>query len=163
MTGLLSDRETAFDQFLLNEAVIMTGHTCTIDGHINRGFYSEDELDCLRQEASDEGRIFSEELIRWKSVKSFCYDCIKGRKLPLSFRISLCLSPENRNRFLSGLDTSLTPDQVSSLNVNIKYDGSTLTCTTAVSLTIFTMDKSIEHSWDAMFSRFLTSHGYEFE
>ena len=27
MTGLLSDKETAFDQFLLSEAIIMTGNT----------------------------------------------------------------------------------------------------------------------------------------
>ena len=163
MTGLLSDKETAFDQFLLSEAVIVTGNTCTIDGHINKDFYTKDELDILRQEAADEGRIFSEDMIRWRSAKSFCYDCIKGRKLPLSFRVNLCLAPENVRKFLSGLDTSVTPEQVSSLNVNIKYDGSTLSCTTAVSLTIFTMDKSIEHSWDAMFSRFLSSHGYEFD
>ena len=44
MTGLLSEKETAFDQFLLGEAVIMTGNTYTIDGHINRSFYTEEEL-----------------------------------------------------------------------------------------------------------------------
>ena len=163
MTGLLSDKETAFDQFLLSEAIIMTGNTYTVDGHINKGFYSEEELAALRQEAVDDGRIFSEDMVRWKAVKSFCYNCIKGRKLPLSFKISLCLSPENVIKFLSSVDTDITPDQISSLNVNIKYDGSTLTCTTAVSLTIFTMDKSIEHSWDSMFSRFLSKHGYDFD
>ena len=163
MTGLLSDKETAFDQFLLNDAIIMTGNTYTVDGHINRGFYSEEELDGFRQAAIDSGRIFSEDMVRWKSVKGFCFDCIKGKKLPLSFRINLCLAPENTARFLAGTDTSVTQDQISSLNVNIKYDGNTLTCTTAVSLTIFTMDKSIEHSWDNMFSGFLASHGYEYD
>lgn len=163
MTGLLSEKETAFDQFLLGEAVIMTGNTYTIDGHINRSFYTEEELSDLKQTALNEGRIFSEDMIRWKSAKSYCYECIKGKKLPLSFKISLCLAPENVERFLAGLDTSFTSGQISSLNVNIKYDGSTLTCTTAVSLTIFTMDKSIEHSWDQMFSRFLSSHGYDYD
>ena len=74
-----------------------------------------------------------------------------------------CLSPENTARFLSGLDTSVSPEQIGSLNVNIKYDGSALSCTTAVSLKIFTMDKSLEHAWDEMFSRFLTAHGYEYD
>lgn len=163
MTGLLSEKETAFDQFLLHEAVIMMGNTYTIDGHINRDFYSPDDIDILRQQALDNGHVFSEEMTRWEASKNFCYEFIKGKKTPLSFRITFCLAPENLNRFLSGLDTSISSDQINSLNVNIKYDGSALTCTTAVSLKIFTMDKSLEHSWDEMFSRFLTAHGYEYD
>ncbi len=163
MNGLLSDKDNVFDQFLLNEAVIATGNTFTIDGHINRDFYTGEELEELRERASSNGRIFSYEMVRWESVKGFCYDCIKGRKTPKMLRITLCLSPENTERFLSSLDTSLTPADIGSLNVNIKYDGSTLTCTTAVSLKIFTMDKTAEHSFDDMFARFLSAHGYDYE
>lgn len=163
MTGLLSDKEKIFDQFLLYEAVISMGNTYTIDGHINRDFYTSDEIDILKQQACDNGRIFSEELVRWESVKGFCYECIKGRKRPLSFKIIFCLAPENVNRFLSGYDISVTSDQINSLNIVIKYDGNALTCTTAVSFKIFTLDKSPEHAWDEMFSRFLIAHGYEYE
>lgn len=163
MTGLLSEKETVFDRFLLNEAVIMMGNTYTIDGHINRDFYTADEIDMLKQQSADNGLIFSEDMIRWESVKNFCYEYIKGKKTPLAFRIVFCLSPENTVRFLSGLESSVSPEQIGSLNVNIKYDGSTLSCTTAVSLKIFTMDKTLEHAWDEMFSRFLNVHGYEYE
>ncbi|MBR4719081.1 MAG: hypothetical protein IKP31_02435 [Lachnospiraceae bacterium] len=163
MTGLLSEKETAFDQFLLYEAVIAMGNTYTIDGHINKAFYSADEIEILRQQASDNGRIFSEEMIRWEAAKNFCFEFIKGKKAPLSFKVTLCLAPENINRFLAGMDTHINCEQINSLNVNIRFDGSTLTCTTAVSLKIFSMDKSFENSWDKMFERFLNAHGYEFE
>ena len=102
-------------------------------------------------------------MIRWESAKSFCFECIKGKKAPLSFKVTLCLAPENINRFLKSADTQITFDQINSLNVNIKFDGSTLTCTTAVSLKIFSLDKSLENSWDKMFERFLNAHGYEHE
>jgi hypothetical protein len=163
MTGLLSDKEKAFDQFLLNEAVIVTGNTYTIDGHINRDFYTDDELEIMRTDALDDGRIFSEEMIRWEAVKHFCFECIRGRKQPLSLKLSLCLAPENIDRFLAGGNYSIKREEISSLNVNIKYNGSTLTCTTAVSLKIFTMDKSLEHAFDDMFCRFLDTHGYEWD
>ena len=163
MTALLSDKEKTFDQFLLSEAVIVTGITHTIDGHINPSFYSSDDLDILRQEASDNGRIFSEDLIRWESVKHYCYECIRGSRLPLAFKVSFSLAPENVRKFLEGLNGVIGADDIGSLNVNIKYDGSTLTCTTAVSLKIFTMDKSVEHAWDDMFARFLDAHGFDCE
>lgn len=163
MTALLSDKESVFDQFLLNEAVIKTGTTYTIDGHINPDFYSQDDLMILKQDAADQGRIFSVDMIRWEKIKHFCYECIRGSRLPLFFRISLCLAPENVNKFLSGLDSGVTSDQISSLNLNIKYDGGTLTCTTALSLKIFIMDRSLDHAWDDMCERFLNAHGFEYD
>ena len=36
-----------FDKFLLEEASITTFNTFTIDGHIQKDFYSEDELTTL--------------------------------------------------------------------------------------------------------------------
>ena len=163
MNGLLSERETVFDQFLLSEAVIVTGNTYTIDGHLNSEFYTGDELDELRLQASSNGRIFSEDMIRWESAKGYCHDLIRGRKTPLMLKITFCLAPENIIKFMKGIDTAMTPSDISSLNVNIKYDGSTLTCTTAVSLKIFTMDRTVGKAYDDMFGRFLYVNGYEYE
>ena len=161
MTGLLSEKETVFDSFLLSEAVISTSSTFTIDGHINKDFYMDDELDMLREKSKESGRIFSENLVRWESVKGYCYSLIRGKKLPLSFRITLCLAGENIVKFMSNVNSSILPGQISSLNVNIKYDGGALTCTTAVSLNIFSIDRSLNEAWDNMFERFLDSHGYD--
>ncbi|MCR4807743.1 MAG: DUF5721 family protein [Lachnospiraceae bacterium] len=163
MTALLSDKEKVFDQFLLSEAVIVTGNTFTIDGHLNPAFYTSDDLDIMRQDAASKGRIFSEDMIRWEQARPYCYECIKGNRLPLSLKITFCLAPENVEKFLAGADSPITSDQINSLNVNVRYDGSTLTCTTGLSLNIFTMDKSLEKAWDDMFSRFLTAHGFDHE
>ncbi len=161
MTALLSDKETVFDHFLLNEAVIATGNTFTVDGHINREFYSREELEELRLKTSSRGMVFDENLVRWESVKGYCYSCIKGKKVPLSFRMTLCLPPEELEGVVSSSDSSVDPGAVNSLNVNIRYDGGTLTCTTAVSLKIFTTDRSIDRAWDESFEAFLNTHGYD--
>ncbi|MCR5357668.1 MAG: DUF5721 family protein [Lachnospiraceae bacterium] len=161
MTGLLSEKETVFDSFLLSEAIISTSNAYTIDGHINKDFYTADELDLLREKAKESGRIFSENLIRWESVKGYCYSYIRGKKPPLSFRITLALAQENVIKFLNSVDSPVLPEQISSLNVNIKYDGGALTCTTAVSLNIFSIDRTLNEAWDNMFERFLDSHGYD--
>ena len=163
MTGLLSDKENIFDQFLLSEAVISTGNTYTIDGHINKDFYTLEDLEQLRHEAAENNRIFSEKLCRFESVKSYCFSIIKGKKAPLAFRISLCLSDENTLKFLKTADSNITADQINSLNFNIKYDGSNLTVTTAISYNIFTMDKSLDNAFDNMVARFLDAHGFDYE
>jgi hypothetical protein len=163
MTGLLSEKDTSFNRFLLNEAVIVTGHTFTLDGHLNKAFFTEDELEQMQVDAADKGLVFSEELIRWESVKGFCYECIKGRKTPLSLKVILSLPPEEIKGLLAKTDTTLTFDDILAMNINIKFDGSVLTCTTAVSLKIFTMDRSADRAFDEMFAAFLTAHSYDYD
>ena len=157
---LFSDSETAFDQFLVSDCTITTNATYTIDGHINKEFYSEEEISQFILDAESKGRIYSEEMIRWESVKSFCFSIIKGKKTPLSFKIVLCLAPENIDKFLKSSalsDSSITRADISALVINIKYDGSALTITTGTSLKIFSLDKSVEKAWDTMVAKFLTS------
>ena len=52
--------ENAFDSFLISEAIIKTGNTFVIDGHINEGFYSDEEISEMRDEALNDNSIFSE-------------------------------------------------------------------------------------------------------
>ena len=163
MTGLLSEKESYFDNFLLREATIAVGNTYSIDGHINKDFYSSEELEALRADALENGRIYSEDFIRWEHIKGYCFSIIKGRKTPLSFKIVFYLAPENVNRFLQSLDTALTCADIGALALNIKYDGSNLTVTSATSLKIFTLDKSLENSFDDMVAKFLASMNLNFE
>ncbi len=85
MKKLLFENETAFDSFLLSEASITTGNTVTIDGHINKEFYSQEELALLEETALENGRIYSSVMSRWSVLKSFCFQLIKGKKTPLCF------------------------------------------------------------------------------
>ncbi len=163
MKKLLSENETAFDSFLLAEASITTGNTFSIDGHINKDFYSAEEIESMTETASINGRICSLQMSRWDTLKAYCFQLIKGKKTPLSFRFIFYLAPDNIERFLSSIETSLTLQDINGLTFNIKYDGQSLTCTTATSLKLFTMDKTVEHSWDSMIKKFLSKQdiGYE--
>ena len=161
MNMLLIDK--AFDQFLLSDASISMASTYIIDGHINKTFYSNEELENLKAEAQSEGRIFSEKMQRFSQVKPICLNIIKGKKTPSSFKFVFCLSDENTEKFLNTFESSFTPNDIGNLSLNIKYDSNGLFATTAVSLNIFSMDKSINAAWDNMVKKFFISNGINFE
>lgn len=163
MRKLLFENETAFDNFLLSEASISTGNTVTIDGHINKDFYSQEELTLLEETARESGRIYSPVMSRWSALKGFCFQLIRGKKTPLSFRFIFYLADENVERFLCSVKTALTRADIDGLTLNIKYDGYTLTCTTATSLNLFTLDKSIDRAWDDMIKKFLNKNEISYE
>ena len=58
---------------------------------------------------------------------------------------------------------SIAPDSVQGLYLNIRFDGTRLTCVTGTSFTTFSMDRSLEHAWDDMARKFLLQKGIEFE
>ena len=80
---LVSD---TFDIFLLEEAVITTANTYTLDGHLNREFYSPDEL--------SSGQVPDYEYSPWSTLKGLCFQLIKGKRTPLSFRFIFHLKPK---------------------------------------------------------------------
>ena len=90
-------------------------------------------------------------------------ELIKGKKTPLGFRFTFQLSEENTKKLLSvsGI-TSLTPENVSGLLFNVRYDHNGLSCITATNLNLFTLDKSLEHAWDDMVKRFLKQQEISF-
>lgn len=73
-----------FDQFLLREADIVTFNRFTIDGRVRRGYYTGEE--------QEEGKIG--EFSSWRTIKPVCFSLIRGKRLPETFRIVLCLSEE---------------------------------------------------------------------
>lgn len=160
---LLSENETAFDQFLLAKAEITTHLTTTVDGHLNSDFYSEEELSELKDAAESEGRIFSEKMVRYHAAKSLCYQAIKGKKVPKSFLFSFYLADENVEKFLTGIDTTFTRGDIAGLGMNLKYEDGELTCTSATALSIFSTDKSLDKAWDNMVRKFYDKLGVEYE
>ncbi|MCR4740042.1 MAG: DUF5721 family protein [Lachnospiraceae bacterium] len=149
MTILLSESSDAFDDFLVGKVTIVTGVTYMIDGHLNREFYTKEEIGLLRETAEKEGQIFSEDMIRWTELKPRCYSVIKGKKAPLSFRFELYLPPEGINRFLTKAGiTDLTANDLAGLSLNIKYGSEGLNLTTAVSYKTFIMDRTADKKWD---------------
>ncbi len=163
MSKLLAPQDSIFDKFLLKEAQIHVGITYTIDGKLNLDFYSDDELMEMESNAIKNNRVFSKDYIRFEQVKGYIYDIIKGKNTPLSFKLVLEQSGENLVRFMQSVNTSISVEEINSLNLILKYDGSSITCTTAVSLKIFTMDKSVENAWDDMIQKFLLLNGIDIE
>lgn len=149
---LISD---TFNKFLLSEATITTGNTFIIDGHLNKDFYTTEEL--------EENNLTDQTMSTWEALKPFCFELIKGKKTPLHFKIVFLLSSNNVIKLLEQSSISLSPNDVNGLFLNIKYSNNTLQCITGTSLKLFTLDKSIENEWDSMIQKFFKSHEIPFE
>ena len=82
--------EDCFDAFLLLEASIRTGNLFSIDGHLNRDFYTEEEF------ASLTAGEFA--LTPWKELRHFCYEIIRGDENPFSVSNHLSALPAAHGR-----------------------------------------------------------------
>ena len=144
-----------FDNFLLVEGSIATYNTFRIEGRIHRDFFTEEEI--------EERMLTQREFSLWKEVKPFCLELIKGKKTPLNFKFTFQLSTENTARLLtaSGI-TSILPENISGLLLNVRYDNGALNVITATNLNLFTLDKTLEHAWDDMVRRFLKQQEISF-
>ena len=140
---------TEFDRFLLCEATIMTGSTYIIDGHINKDFYDSDD------EHLDSQRIYQ----YWEECKPLAFQMIKGSRTPLAMKIVLMLAPHNVERFLEKYNIPMNSDQISGLYLNLRYEHNELSISSGTALTVFTLDKTVEHMWDEMLTKFFKLQG----
>ena len=148
-------RSDTFDHFLLQEAVITGGASFVIDGHITKQFYTDEELEELG--------ILGYSCLPFSMLRGNCFDLIKGKKTPSYFKFVFLLSPENLENTLKSISTSYTPNDVSGIYLNLKYQNQLLTLTTGISYRIFSTDKSLESEWDKLVLKFLSRHEIAFE
>lgn len=140
---------TEFDRFLLCEATIMTGSTYIIDGHINKDFYDSDD------EHLEPQRIYQ----YWEECKPLAFQMIRGSRTPLAMKVVLMLAPHNVERFIEKYNLPMTSDQISGLYLNLRYEHNELSISSGTALTVFTLDKTVEHMWDEMLKKFFTQQG----
>lgn len=143
-----------FDIFLLEEAVISTANTYTIDGHINVDFYPRDE----RSED-----YIPYEFQSWSEIKGLCFNLIKGKNTPLYFKFVLHLKPEKATALLEKENCSIDASLLRALILNIKYDGSKAVLTTGTAYHTFVMNKEPDVIWDKAITKYLSGKGIEFE
>ena len=143
----------AFDGLFLSEAVIKTANSYTIRGELNKDFFSEEEWNELPEKSYS----------RWSSIKPFCFQLIKGSKVPSYMKMVFLLPPKQVAKLLSDNQTALTPDDINGLFLNIKYQGGAVSVVTGTSIKVFSLDKTLEHSFDAFAKDFLFSNGMDFE
>lgn len=128
-----------FDRYLLREAQIVTFVTFTIDGKMQKNFYSNEEY-------KDMGKP---ELVMWQKVRPICFEMIKGSRTPVRFKIVLKLNEEETQKLIEENELSYTLSDVAGLYLNLVYENGDLNCITGTSMNLFTLDKSLEQLWDA--------------
>lgn len=141
-------RET-FDAFQVPELTLTTHSTFTIDGHIHKDYFSNEEYE---EQYGNEWP-----LVRWKQLRPFCFGLIRGKHTPLSFSIVLQMPRSDMAVFLSGLDTAFTIQDIHGLFLNLRYGDGSLTATTGTSMKLFSLDRSVESAWDKKMQKFIFS------
>lgn len=138
MNSLLISEQ--FDTFQVEEASISTFNTFHIDGHIVKSFYTTEEIDNMEQGLP--------EFSLWKDIRPICFQLIKGKKTPVSFRVILHASPSLIASIAAQPECEVSADLIRSLVLNIRYDNGHVTCVTGTAFTTFLMDKTVETVWD---------------
>ena len=125
-----------YDSFYLYEARVKTKLDYYVNGRLNREYFDTEEQADLP------------EYVEWKDIKQIVYSYIKGKRLPIGFKIILMFNRENISRLLEMNNLPVKTEDVSALFMNVVYEHESLSVTTGTSLKIFTMDKTLEHVWD---------------
>ncbi len=133
MGKLLSD---SFDEMLLYKADVKTATTLSIDGILNKAFYdSEDELG-------------DRKYALWQEIKGVFFQAIRGKKLPLSFKISLMPDGKLIESMINREAVAVDRDNISALFMNIIYERGRLAIITGSSYKTFSLDKTVDRMWD---------------
>lgn len=144
-----------FDTFLLSEATIKTSCSYSIDGQINRAFYSDEEWNNLKEE--------DKSYTTWNSQKPFCFSLIKGSKVPSAMKIVMLLSKEKTADLLGSIESGLSIDNINGLFINIRYQEGHVSLITGTSINIFSLDKQLDATFDAYIRNFLINAGLDYE
>ena len=136
-----------FDYMLVSELELTTINTFSVDGRINKDFIKKNEL----EEPEDD-------FISRGSIRHICFEIIKGKNAPLKFKITLKLPNSYIEKMLTSVDTNIEASQVLGMYIHINYENNKLNVTTGTSLSIFTMDKSIDKFWDKQITTLLNQH-----
>ncbi len=142
-----------FDRYSLIEAQITTFCTFSIDGRLERDFFEGSE----EQPSSGSGYI------SWGMVRERCFDIIRGKRTPLSFKFVFFYPPDLLLPFLREHDVTVREDNVLGLCINLRFDGTNLLLTTGTSMKAFTADRSCDRAWDEEVLRLITSMDIETE
>ena len=136
-----------FDKFLLIEGEIVTFNKFSIDGHIQKKYYSTED-------SSNNGNI--PEYSTWDSLKCHCYSLIKGQKAPLSFFFIFRFPDCMIDAFLGKHIYGPALDNLQGLYMNIHFENQSLRITTGIATKAFSLeDKDINKAWDKAFIDFI--------
>lgn len=117
-------------------ADIRTDMTYSLDGHMNKSFFSEEEITSLSLEQKN--------YLPWSLAREKIFVLIKGKKTPSLLKIVLKVSDEQADTLLSATNSSLNSNDIDGIFLNIIYNENKLNVICGISYRIFTMDKNLE-------------------
>ncbi|MCR5700597.1 MAG: DUF5721 family protein [Lachnospiraceae bacterium] len=131
----------AFDSYETVEAVIISDMTYSIEGKLNRDFYSQDELETM----------FPADIsfLPWQYTKPKVFSIIKGKRTPSYMKIVFKLTEHN----FSENKSSHNSNDITGIYFNFIFKDQKLNVTCSVSYKTFTLDKTFEQE---IFSNFIT-------
>jgi len=133
----------ALDKLYISEGVIETFATYRIDGYSNKAYFDDSDS--------------PEEYSRWAVLRPLMRELIKGKKLPVSIRLTLFLPLEIQCNYVEGEYSGIR------FIINVRYENGELHLISATSTQTFTLDKRFEKQWDAGFEKFLGDLKIDFE
>jgi len=141
--------DTSFDCFSLMEASFVCAASFTIDGRCNQDFF-------------DPADVPEDEFVSWSSVRPVCFQMIKGKRVPLSFRLVFTLSASK------AADLFQSPALADNADINryifiLNYKNQQLSVTTGTSFHRFSLDKASAKIWDQQIACWLDSHSLAYD
>ena len=108
--------------------------------------YVDQTLSALTDE--EKQNLPDREYITWAEGRPLCFQILKGKKLPVSFKLVL-MDPDR-------------PEEADRL-INIRYEHDQLTLITSVSFKTFTRNRDLEQEWDTAVYHLLSAHDIDAE
>lgn len=142
-----------FDSWLVSEITISTHTTFSINGRLNKEFFTDEEL-------SD---IPDHENSSWQLLRPLCFELIRGSKKPLFMKLIFKLPKDDIKKITVSAGSAFAPEDVNGLFVNIRYEQGRLTVTTGSSLKTFLPDRSLDEAFDKYIKSFLTQYSIEYD
>ena len=144
---------TSFDTFLMQEASVIRDSSLFLEGRIHPEYQPQKD-----SPVQTEGADF----IPWHDVRTLLASYI-GKGFPLSFKFVLQAPAAYTQNLLKHAAFTGDPSTVKGLILTFRYEQEHLTCLTGISLTTFSMDKSIETLWDQGIKKALANMQIGFE
>lgn len=126
----------ALDSYSFVSSELHTDMSYSLDGHINREFFTKEEQYDLGIEHAA--------YLPWHHAKEKIFSLIKGKKTPTTLKIILKASIEETESLLFATASSLHLNDVDGLFLNIIFQEGKLNVICGISYKIFTMDKTLE-------------------
>lgn len=143
---------TSFDTFLMQEVSVIRDSSLFLEGRIHPEYQAQQ--DPVQAEGTD--------FVPWHSVRMLLASYI-GKDFPLSFKFVLQAPAAYTQNLLKNAAFTGDPSTVKGLILTFRYEQEHLTCLTGISLTTFSMDKSIETLWDQGIKKALANMQIGFE